>query len=202
MDFCVDIAQLSITEKVAILSQLSDEDQAEMLTEIPKDEIDLILDMLENQQLEGEITSRGFAKLSPLLQGIVLGVPVPDRPDLLLHRSVLVLCMLLNFMFLIRDTALSCFEFTAMFGVGFGLFVCVCVCVFTCCRENLVMKLPELQRRALQSFRDTSIYKKLVQDFIRWQSSKPPDNESLETEPRQICCQVTFCIWILYRSEY
>ena len=86
MDFCVDIAQLSITEKVAILSQLSDEDQAEMLTEMPKDEIDLILDMLENQQLEGEITSRVFAKLSPLLQGIVLGVPVPDRPDLLLHR--------------------------------------------------------------------------------------------------------------------
>ena len=45
------------------------------------------------------------------------------------------LCMLLNFMFLIRDTALSCFEFTGMLGVGFGLFVCVCVCVYVLQRE-------------------------------------------------------------------
>lgn len=43
--------------------------------------------------------------------------------------------MLLNFMFLIRDTALSCFEFTGMFGVGFGLFVCVCLCVYVLQRE-------------------------------------------------------------------
>jgi hypothetical protein len=37
--------------------------------------------------------------------------------------------MLLNFLFFIRDIALSCFEFASMFGVGFGFFVCVCVCV-------------------------------------------------------------------------